>query len=75
MSITRESIWNLYVKRNPCLASATSVRLPTAQLRRMVEQAWDLATKAAGESWRSPGGNGMSVEDLPEFLRDALGRG
>jgi len=74
MSATRESIWAMYAQRNPRLASATQVRLPTAQLRRMVEQAWDLATRAAGERGaqaRPP----ATADDLPEFLRDALGRG
>jgi hypothetical protein len=74
MSTTRESIWAMYVERNPCLAAATSVRLPTAQLRRMVEQAWDLATKAANERGAQARPQ-ATTDDLPGFLRDALGRG
>jgi hypothetical protein len=75
MSTTRESIWAMYVQRNPCLASATSVRLPTAQLRRMVEQTWDLATKAARERGAHARPPATTDDDLPGFLRDALGRG
>lgn len=64
--MTRESLWDAYVSRNPTFASPGNVTLSAAGLRKLFDQTWD-----HGEAH----GREAALDDLGDLGGGLAGKG